>query len=109
MFQRLTPHMVPQGSILVSFTFYVIVVKAFAENSRSTSLQRVALRRVVSLLSCYFLQKPKMKWVGQDLTRPLPGYAPCFQHPLLSSLHMLLQYILASVRAGMAVSLCVER
>ena len=39
---------VPQGSILV----------IFAENSRLTSLQRVALRRVVSLSSCYFLQKP---------------------------------------------------
>ena len=30
--------------------------KAFAENSSSTSLQRVALRRVVSLSSGYFLQ-----------------------------------------------------
>ena len=49
--------MVPQGSILVSFMFYVIVGKAFAENSRSTSLQRVAMRRVVSLSSGYFLQK----------------------------------------------------
>ena len=28
-----------QGFILVSFMFYVIVGKAFAENSRSTSLQ----------------------------------------------------------------------
>ena len=31
--------------------------KAFAENSRSTSLQRVAARRVVSLSSSYFLQE----------------------------------------------------
>ena len=30
---------VPQGSILVSFMFYVIAGKAFAENSPSTSLQ----------------------------------------------------------------------
>ena len=38
--------------------FYIILGKAFAKSSRSTSLQRVAVRRVVSLLSCYFLQKP---------------------------------------------------
>ena len=48
---------VPQGSVLVSFLSYVIVGKAIAENSRSTSLQRVAMRRVVSLSSGYFLQK----------------------------------------------------
>ena len=47
--------LVPWGSKLVAFMFYVIVGKAFAENSSSTSLQRVALRRVVSLSSCYFL------------------------------------------------------
>ena len=51
----LLPHMVPQGSIPVSFTFYFIVGKDFAENSRSTSLQRVAMRRVVGLSSCCFL------------------------------------------------------
>jgi len=33
---------VPQGSKLVSFMFYVIVGKAFAENSRSTRLQQIA-------------------------------------------------------------------
>ena len=33
------------------------IPRSFAQNSRSTSLQRVALRRVVSLSSCYFLQK----------------------------------------------------
>ena len=48
---------VPRGSVLASFLcHYVIVGKAFAENSRSTSLQRVALGRVVSLSSSYFLQ-----------------------------------------------------
>ena len=36
----------------------IFVGKAFAENSSSTSLQRAALRRVVSLSSGYFLQKP---------------------------------------------------
>ena len=40
-----------------------IVGKDFAENSRSTSLQRVAMRRVVSLSSCYFLQQP-FPWNG---------------------------------------------
>ena len=40
----------------ISFMFYVIVGKAVAENSHSTSLQRVAARRVVSLSSDYFLQ-----------------------------------------------------
>ena len=64
--------------------------KLLAENSRLTSLQRVALRRVVSLSSCYFLQKPlpqkdtgvkvvfqcfswvgtKTKWGGLGLPRP---------------------------------------
>ena len=43
-FNHLNPIMVPQGSIRVSFMFYVIVGKAFAENSRSTSLQRAATR-----------------------------------------------------------------
>ena len=37
---------------------YPFLEKAFAENSSSTSLQRVAARRVVSLSSGYFLQKP---------------------------------------------------
>ena len=46
---------VPQGSV---FIFYAIVGKAFAENSRSTNLQRVAVQRVVSLSSGYFLQQP---------------------------------------------------
>ena len=49
---------ISQGSILVYFMFYVIVRKAFAENSRLTSLQRFEARRVVSLSSCYFLQNP---------------------------------------------------
>ena len=41
--------------------FYVILGKAFAEHSHSSSLQRVALCRVVSLLSCYSLQQPILK------------------------------------------------
>ena len=45
----------PSG--LYTRVFYVIVGEAL-ENSSSTSLQRVALRRVVSLSSGYFLQKP---------------------------------------------------
>ena len=35
---------------------FLFVGNAFAENSSSTSLQRVAARRVVSLSSGYFLQ-----------------------------------------------------
>ena len=45
------------GSVLVSFLSYGIVGKAQAESSRLTSLQHVALRRVVSLSSAYSLLK----------------------------------------------------
>ena len=50
---------IPSG--LYSSVFFVLCYcgeRFFAENSRLTSLQRVAARRVVSLSSCYFLQKP---------------------------------------------------
>ena len=53
-FNHLTLMVEKSPSILVYFMFFIIG-KAFAENSRSTSLQRVAARRVVSLSSCYFL------------------------------------------------------
>ena len=45
-----TPYGCPSGLYTSEYT-------SFAENSRLTSLQRVALQRVVSLSSCYFLQK----------------------------------------------------
>ena len=48
---------VPQGLILVCLLFSVIVGKAFAENSRSTSSQRDATQRVVRLSICYFQRR----------------------------------------------------
>ena len=55
----LEPHMVcPSGLHTRVFSLILLWGKLFAENSRLTSLQRVAARRVVSLSSCYFQQKP---------------------------------------------------
>ena len=85
-FNHLNPlSLVPQGSILEYILSYIIMFLAengrltivFAENSRLTSLQRVAARRVVSLSSCYFQQKPSpqermgLKWLKKNLDHDL--------------------------------------
>ena len=49
-------------SVLASFVFYVIVVKAFAENSRSTSLRCVVSSKLVERL----FSAKKDAWVHVD-------------------------------------------